>query len=746
MSVDIRQQEPPAAEAPEPMPQSPTEGDPPESGAGGGGGDRPPRRRRWRISLGIQSKLLLMLCATTILSSVVVGYVGYRSGTDSLRNAAYQRLATLRNARASDITRFFTTLRQDMGVYTRGATVVQAMNEFVPEFQQLQKATVTPAQNAAVGAYYEKVFVPSLNTDLGTTNTAASFLPTSAAQRYLQAHYTAPFASFDDAIKLDDAGDGSAWSATHARYQPYFRQLVTGFSYDDAMLIDLSGNVVYSAYAGVDLGTNLTTGPYRSSNLATAYTQAIGSNDVDYVGLTDLARYQPSAGVPTGWAVSPVGTPGHIVGVLALQLPIATINQIMTGSNGWEADGLGATGETFLAGPDRQMRSTSRLVIQDPEKYKTQAITAGLDVADATKAARVKGTILIQTLPSNAVTAALQGKTGTSVENDYLGQQALIAYAPLNIPGLQWAIIAKVNTAEIFAPVDTLTRNVVLATLAIIFIVCLASLLLAQVFTRPVRHLVGGVREVSAGRLGAQVDVRGGGEFGELGVAFNEMSRSLQTKQELLDEQLAENERLLLTIMPEAVAQRYREGQETIADDHQDVTVVFAELVGFEDFTRDATSLEALALLNGLVLTFDEAAARLGVEKVRTMRNGYLASCGLHVPRIDHARRVVDFAREMEQIVSRFNAQHSASLKVRAGIDTGTVSSGLVGRSNLVYDLWGDAVNLAYRARDVVGTPGIFVTDDVFRRLGDTYRFTPAGTVDTTNGSAPVWYLQEDRS
>ena len=710
--------------------------------------EQPPRRRRRRRfgGLGIQSKLLLMLCATTIVSSVVVGYVGYRSGTDSLQTSGYQRLAAVRNARSTEITRFFTTLSADMRVYTRGATVNQATTEFTKDFQELQNATLTPAQSAALDNYYDKVFVAGLNANMGTTATSESFLPTSNAQRYLQARYTAPFTDFDEAIKLDDAGDGSAWSATHTKYQDYFRQLVTSFNYDDAMLIDTSGNVVYSAYAGVDLGTNLKTGPYRDSGLASAYAKAVGSNDIDYVGLTDLDRYQPSLGVPTGWAVSPVGQNGKIVGVLALQLPIATINDIMTGNDGWEADGLGNTGETFLAGPDHQMRSTSRLVVQNPEKYEAEAIAAGLDTADATKAAKVKGTIEIQTLTSNAANLALRGQTGTTVETNYLGQRSMIAYAPLNIPGLQWVILAEVSTSEIFAPVEALTRNVILATLGIIFVVCLASLLLAQAFARPVRRLVAGVHEVAGGNLGAQVDSRGGGEFADLGQAFNDMSRSLQIKQELLDAQLAENDRLLLSIMPETVADRYRNGEETIAEDHQDVTVVFAELVGFDDLTRSASSFESLSLLNDLVRTFDEAAARFGVEKVRTMRNGYLASCGLTVPRIDHARRVIDFSVELQQIVARFNSQHAATLRVRAGIDTGTVSSGLVGRSSLIYDLWGDAVNLAYRARDVSGTPGIFITDAVHQRIGDEYRFTPAGQIETQSGTEPVFFLQGPQS
>ena len=196
--------------------------------------------------------------------------------------------------------------------------------------------------------------------------------------------------------------------------------------------------------------------------------------------------------------------------------------------------------------------------------------------------------MLLQDTRTTAVENALRGQTGTIIEPDYLGQEALIAYAPLEIEGLRWVIVAKINTSEAFQPVADFTRNMVLATAAMIFLVCLASLILAQIFVRPVRRLVTGVRQVAAGDLTVQVPVRSKDEFGDLGGAFNDMSRSLRTKQELLDEQKAENDRLLLTLMPEAVARRYRKGEETISQDHQDVSVVFADIVGFEALTASA--------------------------------------------------------------------------------------------------------------------------------------------------------------
>jgi class 3 adenylate cyclase len=199
----------------------------------------------------------------------------------------------------------------------------------------------------------------------------------------------------------------------------------------------------------------------------------------------------------------------------------------------------------------------------------------------------------------------------------------------------------------------------------------------------------------------------------------------------------------LLSLMPEAVVARYRDGEETIAQDHQNVTVIFADLVGLEEITADLSSDDALAIVNKLVRQFDSVADDLGIERIRTLHSGYLASCGLTVPRLDNVRRTVDFAIEMARIVDRFNKETGHSLRLRAGIDSGTVSSGLVGRNSLAYDLWGAAVNLAYQVKSGSPQPGVYVTAQVYEAIRDTRNFVSAGTLSVEGAEQPIWQLVE---
>lgn len=692
-----------------------------------------------RAGLSIQSALLIMLLLVSLLSSVVVGLIGYVNGSDSLRDAAFDRLIGVRDARAREVTSLFTRIENIMRLESRNAETVDAVLAFTEGFEALEDEELSETDRIALRAYFSGPFARQLGDATGRLIDASSFVPSGAAQSYLQLHYTVPFENFDESVATVDAGDGSDWTAANARYHEQFRRMTELFEFEDVLLIDTKGNVVYSAYKGVDLGTNLVTGPYSFSNLAEAYTKALSTNILDAVEFTDFGEYPPSLGRPAAWAVSPVGAGGQAIGAIAVEMPIDAINSVMTGGLEWSAKGLGETGETYLVGGDHLMRSTAREVVEHPEEYLKKAVATGTKPDTAERIVATGSTLLLQQIDTNAVSHALNSETGTLVGHNYLGEESLAAYTPVRIADLDWVIVAEIGTTEAFAPVREFTRNLVLSTTALIIFVALLSLLLAQLIVRPLRRLKVAAGRIAAGEQGVQVDAGRSDELADVGTAFNDMSRSLQVKASLLDEQIAENERLLLTLMPQAVAKRYRDGDQNIVQDHQQVTVLYADIVGFDEYSRNLPSEAALEQLNELLRNFDEAADLHGVERVRTTRSGYLASCGLTIPRVDNARRTVDLAVDLQRILERFGAQLGATLNLRAGIDTGTVTSGLVGRSHMVYDLWGDAVSLAFRVQGETAEPGIFLTQRVVDKLPGSQSLVAVGVLQTSKGEQRVW-------
>jgi class 3 adenylate cyclase len=700
-----------------------------------------PRARR-RAGLSIYSILLIMLLSVSVLSSIVVGVIGYANGTQALRAIADEKLVEIRENRAREVAQLFGTIENAVRLGAMNETSRQAAVAFADGFAELREQGTDAAAAAAVAAYYGDTFAAQLGAATGEEVDGSTFAPKDPAAQYLQYHYVIPYDSWEEAILSDDAGDGSAWSAAHAKYHDYFRAMTELNDFEDVLMIDAQGDVVYSAFKGVDLGTNLLDGPYRLSNLAEAYREAMTRNIVGEVVLEDFQAYSPSVGSPAGWAVTPIAADGEVIGALAIELPIDRINEVMTVGGEWAVNGLGVTGETYLIGEDRSMRSVSRTLRDDPEAYQRAAIAAGLSPAAAALSVQNGNTLLQQTIAGESVDRAFAGESGTIVERDYLGRESLVAYAPLGVDGLDWAVVAQQTAAEALVPVEDFTRNLILSTAGMIIFVCLLSLVLAQVFVRPLRRLKTAARRIAAGEEGVQVDAGSSDELADVASAFNDMSRSLQVKSNLIEEQEKANERLILSFMPEGMADRYKHGDDAITQDNEDVTVVFADIVGFEAFSLTLTSEESIAKLNDLIRTFDEAAEKHGVERVRTTRQSYLASCGLGTPRVDNARRAVEFALELDAILERYSAQQGVQLGIRAGLDSGKVTSGLIGRARVVYDMWGDAVNLAFRVQGDSDEPGIYITQRVADRIPDTVSITPAGEVATQSGTQRVWRVE----
>ncbi len=709
----------------------------------------PKRTRRpliWtRFRFGIQSKILLTMLLSSILGVAVIGMIGAISGRSALREVESERLIELREGQKRSVEALFREVTNSLIVYSGGFSINQAATALTEGFAQLGNATISPAQEQALVTYYQNDMIAPIKRATGDSIDLNAVFPTSNAQKYVQAYYAAPPRPNPNSLPVVDAGDDSAWSAANARFDFYIRGIVTRFDYQDALLLDMQGNVVYSVMKGADLGTNILTGPYRETKLREAYQKALASNDVDFVWITDFQPYQPERDLPTAWVVSPVGINGKIAGVMALPVPIAKINKIMTANGHWEEAGMGAATETYLAGPDNLMRSDSREFLQDPKQYRRDAIDAGTppDVVD--RAIRLGTTVLVQPVPTAGLRAAQRGETGVITATDYMGNRELEAYAPITIANsdLHWSVLATRDNSDAFARLGRFSKGLVIAVTAMVFVICVVSMIIAQTAVRPVRRLEEGTRKIGSGDYDVNIPVTARDEIGDLTAAFNEMGRNLAIKEELLNEQRRENDRLLLSLMPESVVKRYREGEENIAQKHQDVAIIYADIFGLDEMSNELPEHELVGTIDELFRQFDSAAESLGVERIRTFHNGYLASCGVVTPRLDSIHRSVDFALEIGRIIDRFNGETGHQLGLRVGVNTGDVVSGLVGRSSLVYDMWGGAVSLAYQMHSGSPQPGIYVSSRVYEALRDVRQFAPAGTTSVGGTDQPIYRLME---
>src|SRR5919199_1838488 len=214
------------------------------------------------------------------------------------------------------------------------------------------------------------------------------------------------------------------------------------------------------------------------------------------------------------------------------------------------------------------------------------------------------------------------------------------------------------------------------------------------------------------------------------------------------------SEQLLRNILPEAIANQLKQNQGALAqrgvalaEQFNEVTILFADLVGFTPLSARLKPIELVNLLNQIFSTFDELAEQLGLEKIKTIGDAYMVAAGLPIPRTDHAEAMAQMALAMQAAVERFQAERGENIQIRIGINTGIVVAGVIGTKKFIYDLWGDAVNVASRMESSGQPSKIQVTEATYERLKNKYIFEKRGTIDVKGkGEMETYWLIDSQT
>ena len=203
----------------------------------------------------------------------------------------------------------------------------------------------------------------------------------------------------------------------------------------------------------------------------------------------------------------------------------------------------------------------------------------------------------------------------------------------------------------------------------------------------------------------------------------------LEEAHQLLQEEQARSERLLLNILPGPIAERLKSSNQTIADSFSDVSVMFVDIVNFTRIAEGLKPQEVFTMLNRIFSSFDELAEKYGLEKIKTIGDAYMVAGGLNDACHDYTAALVDMALDMRDLLQRDFHVNSRHLEVRIGIGSGPVVAGVVGKKKFIYDLWGDTVNIASRITGE-GPPGMVQIDErSYLRLRDRFDFLSPETV-----------------
>ena len=704
--------------------------------------DRPTRDQfHW----GLAAKLFAILILLGAIAVLVTGGLGYVRARDALEETIYNQLTAARQAKARQVETYFRNIRNDLRLLATSKMVIDATRGFHAAYEQLEQKPVPDDMQRKVDDWYAQNILPDARRLLGKDAAVAGYLPTGPAATYLQYHYivTNPQPAARRRL-LDDAGDGSAYSALHATYQPLLRTAAATVGFFDFMVADAkSGRLIYGMAKEIDLGASLQNEPFRQTNVAAAVARCAVSADPSATCLEDFASYLPSDGQAIAFMGAPVIDKGLVIGVLIAQLSIEEIDRVVTGNRRWRQEGFGDTGEAYLVGPNALVRSGPRLFYENREAYFAELQAGGTPPAEIDAIRRYGSPVLHQKIDTQATLAALAGIEGTGQVVGNYGKPTLASWGPLAITGVRWALVAKIEAAEAFAPIYRLQRDLLIVGGLALLIVIAIGAWLSRSLLGPLRELTAGVERFADGDYATQVPVRTGDEIGRLVGSFNGMVDELRAKSIVIETKNRENEELLLNVLPAPIANRLRGGEQRIADGFAEVTVAFADLVGFTALTSDMPPQEVVNLLNGLFTRFDMAAQEIGIEKIKTVGDAYMAVCGLPEPTENHAERMVRMAIRMVHITREHALENHVVMKLRVGINSGPVVAGVIGRSKYIYDLWGDTVNLASRMESGGVPDGIQVTRPVYEKLKDEFVFEPRGFIEVKGkGEVEAWLLR----
>ncbi|MEM9093072.1 MAG: adenylate/guanylate cyclase domain-containing protein [Cyanobacteria bacterium P01_F01_bin.53] len=682
---------------------------------------------------------MALLIGVSLGSLLVGGTLSWLRFRREFEHQVFEHLTSVRASKGTQVEAYIKGIRDQLEIMGEDRTLVSAMVEFNAAYRGLQNEVISNEWIEAIETYYARDFLPALAENVDGSQIIANYRPLTQAAQYLQYNYVIGGGS--DEANAAGVEDDSAYAKQHDVYHPFFQDLIDKYGYEDLYLINFdSGEIVYSVGKQPDYATSLDRGPYRRSGLAKVVEAVRNNPGRGFVQVVDFEPYVPKKAAPVAFFATPIFNGPHIVGIVALQLPPARLNDILVGTQAWEDEGLGETGQVYVVGEDTLMRSISRELLDDADAYRETLRRVGLSSETVDLVYELNTSVLLQPVDTVATEKAMLGESGTEIIQDYQGKQVLSAYAPLKLEDLRWAILAEMDKSEALGPVTMMQIYMSTAGVIIVLAIALLSGFIAQSFAGPVSRLIEASKKLRSGEPVSDIPLKGNDEFSQLGTSFKELANTLEKQGRLVQQKSLENDSLLKNILPAAVVPRFRQGDDPIVDRVQQATVLSAKILGL---TSDAIAVA----LNALVNEFDQVAKQSGLEPQPTADNTYLAVCGLSDVHFDHQERGLRVAQQLLEIVQATNERHQVSLSLQIGLHSGSFMAGVIGTEPFVYKLWGETIQVATKLPEQAEPHQIVVTQPIYERLKDRHRLLSHGSMAIEGMSAlPIWHLEIERA
>jgi methyl-accepting chemotaxis protein len=485
------------------------------------------------VTLGkwtLKKKLILVMILSGLLPFLVFFFMSLKSSKQEILTLNENRLISIREAKKLQIENYFKTIHEQIVNLSSNLMIVDAMKEFKPAFFNAETEVADTFGSTEETKLRGRYTYQAQNTPGVSSDAVSRWMPQKTISKIMQSLYiSANSHPIGEKEKLDVASDSSTYSKLHQKYHPTIRKFLSSFGYYDIFLVEPdTGHIVYSVFKEVDYATSLLTGPYANTGIGRAFKGALNLDDPDGVFIDDFKPYEPSYNAAASFISSPIFDGNEKIGVLIFQAPVDEINSVMTSNNKWKDVGLGDSGEVYLVGQDKLLRNNSRFIIEAPEAYFKFIEKLGVDSKIIQRQKDLNSTIGIAEVNTPGTNEALKGNSGFSIFPDYRNVSVLSAYAPVDIIGLKWGILAEIDEVEALQSYEDLKASSINIGMILMLVIGVAGYFISIRAMAPIERVTQIAQEIAKGNLNQKnFEIRSRDEIGLLRQAFNKMLQNL---------------------------------------------------------------------------------------------------------------------------------------------------------------------------------------------------------------------------
>lgn len=503
----------------------------------------------------IRTKMLVGSAVLSLIPVLITAYlvnnIAASIAQQGLQSQAQSHISSIRDSKKQQIEDYFKLVTNQLQYLVKDPNTVKTLKDFTVSFKNFTKEAgkSSPASQEgppepdagdsaklpidefreSLDNYYATDFAqeyellnPDQSPNLAKTVEALSET-TVALQHYYITKNPNPLGTKEEFIS---AQDGSTYSEFHRQHHPVFLEFMNRFTFQNIFLVNKDGDIVYSVTKEIDFATSLKEGgAFADTGLGKVYKALSDNPKPEQISLVDFAPYLPSYQTQASFIGAPIFDGTKQLGMLIFQLPIDKINDIMTYDRSWRLDESGRTGETVIVAEDKTMRNDSRAFVENKDEYLATVEKTGLHADVVSNMEQKDTTVGLQTVDNLGTQSALGGVTGYDVLEDYKGEPVLSAFAPINVPGLNWAIFSNLSEEESLEQLKNLQSGIQLGSLyiavGVVLFGGLIGLLFSIFFARPINHLENIVTKVAEGDFTARAIIKTNDELETLSKAFN---------------------------------------------------------------------------------------------------------------------------------------------------------------------------------------------------------------------------------